>query len=859
MSVATRIRFLVRNLLRRRQADRDLEAELAAYAAEMQPRLQRRLPVEGLREEVRAARLGAGLEGWAHDLRHAARTLRQAPLFALACIATFALGIGANAVVFSMANAFLFRPPPIPHPEQVYFVRVVLPPRATGDAIIAAADLADLRRQAAPVFSDAAEDSLQQLGLSVAGQAQSLWAMYVTPDFFRLLRVPPARGRFFSGDGEPAVVLSYACWQSHFGARPDLIGHVANLQGRAVTIVGIAPRGFHGPSSLVDIEAYVPMGLADSQTLDTSKLVRLRPSVGRVAGEAALARFAQTMASEHPAADRGIALHLMPLGVGLHFGTQQNPFSVAATLFLGLSGLVLLLAAANVMGLLLARASTRRREMAVRAAVGGTRRRLARQVFLETLLLALAGGVAGMLLGAAGSRALSALPPDLGIPIVLDFSFDWRVCIYGLAMAALVALAAGLGPAWRAAGADPSDALRSDRSGTDRRRQRLRSALVAGQMAGSLALLIAAGLFVRSLRQAEHARLGFDPSEVWNFSLDAAAGGYAPARGPQYFAQALARARAVPGVAAASLAAAVPFGMESYGGQVRLGSGATAAGAPWLFADRIPAADGYLATLGVPLLRGRWLQASDTAATAAVAVVNQTMAERYWPGQNPLGQTLVRRVGPARPLQVVGVVGDVRARFTVPVEPTLYTALAQDYMPQQVLQVRFAAGAAAPAAVARSLRQLDAKVPFTTQSMDEAMEGLGGLYPFRLGARLATWLGLLGLVLALVGVYGVVAYNAAQRTHEIGVRMALGARHRQVVGAILRQSVAVVAIGMGLGLLLAAALGKLVGALLVGVSGLDPLTFSLAALVLGTVAMAAAIVPAWRAAGADPLAALRCE
>jgi len=862
----SRFRFLWRNLLRRRQADQDLEAELGAYAEEMNRRQRHRVQTEPLREQVRSARLGAGLEGWARDLRYAARMLRKAPLLTLACVATFALGIGANTVVFSMANALLWRQPPLAQPQQINFLRILRHGAPGVDML--PAEVEQVRQQTAGVFRDVAAASLGQLGLSVNGHAETMFASYVTGNFFQLLGVRPALGRFFFAptgvvDRDPELVLSYAYWRSRFGGDPGVVGRAAAVNGQAVTIVGVGPKDFHGISDLFDTQAFLPMGLAPAhqtgQFVSALPLVRRRPGGSLQAEQAELDLVAARMAQADPKQFHGLRIQAVPLGVGLLNSNGENPFPMVSTLFLSLSGLVLLLAAANVMGLLLARASTRQREMAVRAALGGGRRRLARQVFLETLLLALAGGAAGMVLGIFGSRALSALPPAGGFPLVLDFSFDGRVFGYGLAMALLVALTAGLVPAWRAAGADPNDALRSDHGGAGRRRQRLRSALVAAQVAGSLALLIVGGLFVRSLRHAETASLGFDPSQAWNFSLDTDGAGYLPARGRQYYAQLLPRARALPGVLAASLAQEVPFGLDSSATGVRLSPAPAPSGAPPPpSAGYSAVSGGYFATLRIPLLQGRSFGAGDGVSAPAVAVVSRALAQRLWPRGNALGQTFVRGDKPSPALRVVGVVGDVTANFSTSSRLFFYVPLAQNYTPQQILQVRLAPGTR-PAAVAQAIARLDANVPVSVQSMDDAVDGINGLYIFHLGARLAMWLGLLGLALALVGVYGVVAYSAAQRTHETGIRMALGARPRQVAAAILRQALAIVATGMGLGLLLAAAIGKLVGAFLVGISGLDPLTFALASLLLATVALAASLLPAWRATRADPLAALRCE
>lgn len=854
----TRLRFLYRNLFHRHRADRDLAAELEAFA---QARPRRGTGPEQWREEVRAARIGAGLESWARDLRHAARRLRQAPWLTLTCVSTFALGIGASTAVFSVANELLLRQPPLAQPQQLDYLRVWR--HGVPGGSIRPQEVEELRQQTTAVFSGVTAVTLAQPGLSARGQAQTAFATYVDGNFFSLLGVHPALGRFFSAppgveDREPVLVLSYSYWQARFGGDPRVIGETAAVNGRALTIVGVGPKGFHGVSELFDTQAFMPLGLGpqpdDAQSFGTLPLARRRPEVDIATAQAAVNVVAARLAQAHPAAFHGLAIQVAPLGVGLINSSGVNPFGMVSALFLTLAGLVLLLAGANVMGLLLARTRARQREMAVRAALGGSRLRLARQVFLETLLLGLGGAAAGMALGVAASRALSALPPNIGFPLVLDFSFDWRVFLYGLAMALLVAVAAGVVPAWRAAGASPNEALRG--GGGASQPQRLRSALVAAQVAGSLALLVVGGLFVRSLRQAQAANLGFDPGQVWNLSFDAAGAGYPAARGAQYFAQLLTRAQALPGVESASLAQSAPFATDSAFTSVR--DAAASAPTPPPSAGYNAVSGGYFATLHIPILAGRRFLAGDQAASAPVVVVSQSLARRLWPGRDPVGQRLVRGDQPNHPLTVVGVAGNVVGDFTDPAQPFFYLPLAQNYSPQQTLEVRLASGVPA-AAIAQSLARFDPRVPLAVQSMDQAIDGLNGLYLFHLGARCAAWLGLLGLALAIVGVYGVVAYTAAQRTRELGIRVALGARPRQVAAAVLRQALAIVAGGMTLGLLLAAAIGKLASAFLVGVSGLDPFIFGLASLLLGAVALAASLLPAWRATRADPLAALRCE
>lgn len=856
-----RVRALLRNLFLRRAADGDLREEIDSYAAEMNARHPRSVYAEPLRDEVRAARPGAGIESWARDFRYAGRMLRKSPALTLACVLTFAAGVGATTVVFSMVNALALRQLPVPHPGQLQMLSMTVHGH-TGMPVLTAADLHDLAAQPQSAFSAVTSLSINSIGVGVRGQARVALGGFVSGNYFAVMGVQPALGRFFSQDDASAVVLSYDYWRARFGANADVLGAAATVEGRPATIVGVAPRGYHGIANLFDVQVYVPVGLAPKGNAGGVPvmgipIVRLRPRAARTAAEAELALLARRLGKEHPRQDTALAFHLWPMGNGVVSNQGgANPFAMVTGLFLALAMLVLLLAAANIMGVLLARARTREREMAVRSALGAGRRRLARQVFLEALLLAAVGGAAGILLGIAASRILAALPPQSSFPIVLDFSFDGRVYAFGFAMALLMALVAGLLPAWRAASADPNQSLRGPEPGIGgARRQRLRATLVAAQVAGSLALLIVGGLFLRSLLHQQHRPLGFQPARVWNFELDTSGANYTPAQGKAFFDRLLPAVSALPGVRGAALAAQYPFGTLSDVGPVH------ARQTPQSTRDTgiNAVSPGYFALLGIPLLEGRGVAATDTAASPAVAVVSARLAQSLWPGQNAIGRQIVLGSGGA-PTTVVGVAGNLVHSFGNPDEPQVYFPLSQDYHARQVLQVR-AGGAASPVpAVERLLRQLGPEVPLgTVQSMSAAVNGLNGMFLFRLGARLATALGLLGLFLAVIGVYGVVAYAAAQRTHEIGVRVALGARPRQLLAGILRRAALMVGTGMAFGLLAAAAFGKIAGALLAGVSGLDPLTFIAASLLLALVALAAALIPALRASRADPLAALRCE
>ncbi len=868
MSLISYLRSLYRNLVHRGHADADLDAELGAYIAEQSERKRtaglgtasaarataiESGGVEQLRHTVRSARVGAAIELLVQDAGYAARRLRQSPSTTFACILAFAIGIGANAAVFSLANGLLFRPLPVNDPASLVYLTEHNANSGWSNGI-SRPDRDAIRDGASDVFSGLATAALDEVGLRSGVATHSLWACYISDNFFDVMgvEVPGWRGR----TAGPEMVLSFDFWQSRFHGDRGVVGGTAFVDGKAVTIVGIAPRGFHGVSSLFDTQGYVSESLEPptqfgTDTLSAFVLARLRPGVGLSQAQVGLALIAGRLAHAPGKPRQGFLLRATE-DKGMLNSSGTNPVGAAAAIFLGLSGLVLLLAAANIVNLLLARAAARQREMSVRAALGGAGWRLARQAALETAWLALGGGLAGVVLGSALSRGVTKLPANMGFPISVDFSFDWRV--YAAAMLAMLvmALAAGIIPALRAARCDPADALRGESGASaSPRRLRLRGTLVTLQVAGSLALVIVGGLFARSLIAAQHAPIGFDPHGLVYVTLDASAAGYDAARGDQFFNAALDRVRHLPGVTSASLAEIVPFGTVSVGTSVKAAGKTDGAAYNTVTPD-------YLATMHIPLLAGRFLNANDH---GGIAVIDRAMATKFWPAGDALGKTFTSDRDKTTSLQVVGVVGSIRTDLGQPIQPTFYTPFRADkYVPVRTLQVRGNRVPNLTATVVANLHALDAAVPLDdVQTGEESLDGLNGLYIFRFGARLASWLGALGFLLAIVGVYGVVAYSVAQRTREIGVRVALGARPRQVIGGVMRGSVWILATGMTLGLALAVGIAMTAASLLIGISPLDPPTFLGASLAMAAVGLLASFLPARRAASADPLASLRAD
>jgi predicted permease len=898
MEWLARIGSFGRNLFRRPQLDQELDREVSSYVellAEQKVKKgmgrdealrQARIELGGaaqVQEEVRRVRAGAWLGTFWQDLKYGARILRNNPGFTLVAALTFAIGIGANATIFSMVNGLLLRPLPVEKPEQLTYLLAKHEHWTNGFSY---PDFEDIRDQTGDAFSEVAVEELFHMdGLAYAGKTQTMWSNYVTTNFFTMLGIRPALGSFIPPNpnlagSEPVLVLGYSFWKTHLGADPNIIGQRASVNGRAVTIIGVAPEGFGGTFNLIDVQGYLPVSFADSgpavgaEALRAMRnrqdrerpagllVARLKPGVTLAKAQSVLDVVAKRLAGQYPKIHKGLMLRPVQLGIGLTNSTGENPLLLISTLFLTLAGLVLVLAAVNLANLLLVRALARNREMAVRSALGAARARLIRQVLTETSLLVLLGFVGGVIFGVGGSRAVSSIPLQTDLPFVLAFPFDWRVFCYALAVAVVVAVISGLLPAWRASGADLNEVMRESTRNLSPRRQRLRSALVVSQVGGSLMLLIVAGLFVRSLRNVEHTDLGFDPDHVMNFTMDVHHAGLDEPQGREFYNQLLERTHSLPGVESASLAQAVAMGLYNFGAQIKIHGYQERPGQPKPYAGYNAASPDYLKVLRIPILKGRSILEADSAGAPHVAVINQAMAERFWPGQDPIGQQFTLLQDPEHVQQVVGVFKNaLLTELPGPIEPFFLMPIAQNYSSLQTLQVRTSGKPSAAARpVLETIHSLQAALPVgDVQSMNQVLDGLNGFFIYRLGAAMAGALGLLGLTLATVGVYGVVSYSAAQRTHEIGIRMALGALPGQAVKAIFRQGLIIVGCGMGLGVLAAAAIAKLVGSFLVGVSAVDPVTYVGVSLLLAAIALLASFIPARRAARVDPVIALRHE
>jgi predicted permease len=812
------------------------------------------------------------------DAQYGMRTLRKNPGFTAVAILTLALGIGANTAIFSLVDAFLLRPLPVKDPQQV----TTLAYQLKGGQLInvfSVPDYRDIREQTGNVFSGLITYQISLDGLSVNGKADRIVTSYVGGNFFSTLGIKPAVGRFILPSEEetavaPVLVLGHSYWMTRFGGDPGIVGTKVSINGHPMTVVGVAPEGFHGLFPLGEIQGYLPLGLAtiagNPSDFTTNRgfrnafvFGRLRPGVSIKQAQASLDVVAQRLSQENPKDDKDLSLQVFPELRSRPNPDPKNTIVVISTLFLGLSALVLLLACVNVGNILLVRATVREREMAIRAALGAGRIRLIRQLLTESILLAVCGGLAGIAIGYWGSSSLGRINLGTDLPVRLDFGFDWRVFGFAFAAALITGIIVGIVPAIRASRGNLAQILHEGGRGLVGGRHRVRDALVVAQVAGSLMLLIIAGLFTRSLGEAQRTNLGFDPNHVVNFFMDPNEIGYNEAQGRAFYKTLLARVRALPGVVSASTANSTPLGYYNNGDTVVVEGYEVPPGQPTPVSFYNAISSNYFKTMDISMLQGRLFTDADDLNTQFVGIVNEAMAKKYWPNQDPIGRHFKIGADPNHSITVVGVAKDSRySGMTGEIQPYFYVPILQHYAANSLaaLQVRTAA---APESmipeVERVIQSMAPDMPvFDVKTMSEALNTLNGLLIYQIGAMLAAALGILGLILALVGVYGVISFAASQKTHEIGVRMALGAQRWDVLKMIFGQGLLIVGVGLALGLAAVLAASRVMGQFLV-VSATDPVTYITVSAALALVALLACYIPARRAMRVDPMVALRYE
>lgn len=819
------------------------------------------------------------LETLLQDIRHGVRLHRKNPGITAIVVLTLALGVGANSALFGVVNGFLLQPLPVAAPEQMAALVIQESGSPLGALGFSYPQFEDFRTQAES-FCDVFGQALGRVNLTADGHSDTLSVSGVSSNYFSALGVKPGLGRLIlpgEGEhpGEPAIlVLGYSFWQKRFGRDPGVIGKQVRVGGKPVTIVGVASSEFRGQFSIFDMDAYLPLstmypdrsasGFWYSRSVHVMlSLGRMKPGVTFAQAQSRFDVISRRLAAQYPATDKDVSVRVMDERLSRPIPYANNAFLMISGLFLILGALILLLACTNVANILMARASVRQREMAIRAALGGARLRLVRQMLTETILTALLGGIAGVLVGAWLSRLIGTIHVS-GFPLQLGFGFDWRVFAYALAAVVFTAVFAGLSPAFRATRVDVNTALhqggRADAGGGAR--HKVRGDLMVAQVAASLTLLIVAGLFVRSLYAVEHMDLGFDANQLLNVRLDPSIDKYSETQTKEFYRTLEAKIRALPGVQSASLASSVPIGYTLGKQLIYIEGRPVSQGqrAPDMLFNSVDPP--YFDTLRISLLLGRPFTDADSETSQHVAIINETMAKHFWPSENPIGKRFSINSDAGPFVEVVGVARDGKYRvLTEDPQSYFYVPLAQNYTAERFLQIR---SSVPPESLTREIQRqifaLDANAPIEEiQTMTQSLSGALGYFLFRLGASLAAAMGLLGLLLAVVGVYGVVSYAATQRTQELGIRRALGASPCQILALLIKQGAQLVAAGLLCGLAGAWALTRAMSHMLVGVSPSDPLTYLSVAALLSFVTLLACWIPARRAMRVDPMVALRYE
>ncbi|HEY2799938.1 MAG TPA: ABC transporter permease [Chthoniobacterales bacterium] len=807
-----------------------------------------------------------------HDLRFGRRQLLKHPGFTALAIISMALGIGANTAIFSLVDTVLLRPLPVKNPSQLVELYGTMHRGA------------DITLQSYPNYKDYRERNTVLSGLiayrlcvtnlSRGATNERAWGYLVSGNYFDVLGVKPMLGRGFLPDedkapgAKPVAVLSYATWQKLFAGDPSAIGRTVTLNGRPYTIVGVAPKGFIGTEVAFAPQMWVPMMMAkeieigshwlDSRDSDNLFAVgRLKPGVSTKQAQAALAVLTAQLGKEYPKEDAGLGVRLIPPGLFIP-SIRDSVFAFSGVLAV-VGGLVLLLACVNLANLLLARATERRKEIAIRLAVGATRGRLVRQLLTESVMLSLAGGGLGLLLGSWIDHAVSSLHLPSDFDLLFDVRLDMRVLVFTLALSILTGVLFSLIPALQSSKPELVPSLKEEGSLGGFRRSRLRNALVVVQIALSLFLLISAGLIVRSLQAAQHLHPGFNPEHAAAISFDVALQGYDKAKGQAFYKRVIEQARALPGVTSAALTESLPLSLDYNSTSIYIEGQAAKSMGDLPTAVPRDVGPGYFRTMQIPL-RGRDFLPNENKTESRVAVVSETFARRFFPGKDAIGKRF-NFGGPNDPYwRIIGVCGDGKYN-SLGEEPTpaVYRPLLRDYTTPVTLVAR---GPGSASALLSALKDETQKVDpnltiFLAQTLDEHMDI--PLFPTRMAADALGSFGVLALFLAAIGIYGVMSYVVAGRTREIGLRMALGAQTGNIRSLILRQGMLLAAIGGGIGLVVSFGATRLLDALLYGVSAVDPMTFIVVTVLLGSIALLACWFPAHRAARVDPMVALRTE
>jgi len=885
----------IRNLFRRQNDVRDLDTELHAHLAlaidenlraGMTPEAARRhalLQLGGLEQTkqlIREQRTLPSLESFAKDLRFAARLLLHKPTFTLIVILTLALGIGANATIFAMVSRFVLHTAPVGDPATLLALHTTDHNECCNN--FSWPLFTDVRDNAHSFSGVTGFYELLPASISGKGDPERLWGQATSTNFFDVTQLALPLGRGFRSDEQnsPVVVLGHRVWKSRFNSDPNILGKSITLSGHPYTVIGVAPPYFRGIDLILDAQFWVPIGNLDQLLPNTARFdqrdyhwiavaARLKPGVSKSEAAAELQLLSQRFAQAHPDTEKDLGFRFEEAG-SLPPRDKSVMLLFLSTLMLVVF-LVLLIACANVANLFLAQAAGRQHEMAVRIALGATRTQLLGQVLTESILLSFLGGSLGTLISVWATNGLSAFRFPVPVSIDLNVGVDVKVLVFTLVLSLVTGLLFGLLPAWTAAWRFPSTALKGeDVLARPGRFWTLRNLLVVAQISMSLVLLCVTGLCLRSLRSASNINIGFRSSGVLAMSIDPRLHGYTPERTVQFFAELQRRVSVLPGVASAAVTDSLPLngGHRSDGFQV-IGHQQQV---PNSSVDLFMATPGYFNTLGIHLLNGRDFS-NESAASPRVAVVNQVFADQYFPNENPIGRQVA---GGGVTYEIIGVTNNIKSRFLgEDLRPVLFRSLAQTVATDPsfsgytiLASVSPPSHSSAPidddssAALAPSIRSVIRDVDptlavFNEETMQHHMRG--ALFLPRLAGTLFAVFGSVGLLLAAIGLYGVMNYTVSLRTREIGIRMALGAQAQSVQALILRQGAKLTIIALAIGIPAALFVAKLFTTILYGIQPHDTLTFISIPLFLAAVAALAAFLPARRASRVDPARILRSE
>ncbi|HEU4631082.1 MAG TPA: ABC transporter permease [Gemmatimonadaceae bacterium] len=799
------------------------------------------------------------------DLRYALRTLRKTPGFTFFAVLTLALGIGAASTIFSVVNTVLLSPLPYRDPGSIVAIYEANPKDGVDAFPVAPANFMDWQRDNR-VFSAIGASRNRPLNLTASGaEPERIPAAQVTAGYFTALGVAPRLGRAFTAEedapgGGHAAILSDALWRRRFSADPKVVGQTITLNDQPYTVVGVAPASMRLPST--QTELWVPMAFSAEEAANRgnhsmSVVARLRPGVTLEQARAEMRAIAQRIAATYPALQKGFTTNVRPLSEDI-VGDARTPLFVLA----GAVGFVLLICCANVANLMLARAAGRQKEIAIRSAIGAGRRHIVRQLLAESVVLAILGGGVGLLLSTWGVDLLVALGPR-ELPRLDELAVDGRVAAFAITVSMLTGLVFGVAPALHASRADLNETLKDGTKGSSGgpARARARQALLVAEVAISLTLLVGAGLMLRSMSRLRDVDPGFETANLLTGVVSLPATKYdTPEKRVAFFDAVGERLRAAPGVERVAFVANLPL------------SGSVSMSGYWIEGKtpvgdntKVPVASSYVVTadyfrtMEIPLARGRLFTAQDRAGTPYVAIINETLARQQFGAEDPVGKRIQFDPDSGAYYEIVGVVGDVLHRgLGEDAPPQLYITYAQNPFGGLTAVVRGASATALTNALRGAVREVDADLPVARiRSMEELIaEGIAR--PRFITLLLGTFAGV-ALVLAVVGIYGVVAYSVAQRTQEFGIRMALGADARRVLGEVVGQATRVTAVGVAIGVAAALVMSRGLTSLLFQVNAADPLTYGAIVGVLLVVTVVASWVPARRATRVSPMAALRPE